>query len=77
MINREIFSYRLKQLRTEKDLSMQALAEIVGLKNKGSIGQFESCRHIPSADILVALADFFDVSLDYLVGRSDKPERNG
>lgn len=76
MINREIFSDRLKQLRKEKNLSMQELAQIVGLKSKGSIGQFETGLNVPSADILVALADYFDVSLDYLVGRTDKPEIN-
>lgn len=76
MINREIFSDRLKQLRKEKNLSMQSLAQIVGLKSKGSIGQFETGLNVPSADILVALADYFDVSLDYLVGRTNKPEIN-
>ena len=75
MLNRELFSYRLKQLRTEKKLSMQALAQAVGLKNKGSIGQFETSLNIPSAETLVALADYFNVSLDYLVGRSDTPDR--
>lgn len=76
MINREIFSNRLKQLRKEKNLSMQSLAQIVGLKSKGSIGQFETGLNVPSADILVALADYFGVSIDYLVGRSDKLEIN-
>jgi transcriptional regulator with XRE-family HTH domain len=76
MINREIFSDRLKQLRKEKNLSMQALAQIVGLKSKGSIGQFETGLNVPSADILVALADYFDVSIDYLVGRTNKSELN-
>jgi transcriptional regulator with XRE-family HTH domain len=76
MINREIFSYRLKQLRKEKNLSMQSLAQIVGLKSKGSIGQFETGINIPSAEILVAFAEFFNVSIDYLVGRTDKPEIN-
>lgn len=75
MLNRELFSYRLKLLRTEKKLSMQALAQAVGLKNKGSIGQFETSLNIPSADTLVALADYFNVSLDYLIGRSDTPDR--
>ena len=54
---------------------MQALAEVVGLKNKSSIALFESESSVPSAGVLVALADYFGVSLDYLVGRSDDPRR--
>lgn len=36
---------------------------------------YEYGRNEPTASVLVALADYFDVSLDYLVGRSDDPER--
>ena len=75
MFNRETFSARLKELRLSKGISMQKLANAVGLKNKGSIGQFESMLNIPSAETLVLLANYFDVSLDYLVGLSDDPRK--
>ena len=73
-MNREIFSQRLKLLRTEKMISMQFLAEKVGLKNKGSISQFENQTNIPSTDTLIAIADFLNVNLDYLTGRPDAKE---
>lgn len=69
------FATRLKELRTSKGLTMEALAkEIHG--TKASIGNFENGNKKPSMDALIALADFFDVSLDYLVGRTDNPEVN-
>ena len=73
MFNRNIFAERLKALRVEKGESGITLSRDVGLKNRGSIAQFETCRTTPSADILVSLADHFGVSLDYLAGRSDDP----
>lgn len=75
MFPKKIFAERLKHLRTERKVSMQKLAEEVGLKNKGSIGQFETEITVPSADTLISLADYFNVSLDYLVGRSNDPIR--
>ncbi|MDK2889227.1 MAG: hypothetical protein PWP72_2105, partial [Thermoanaerobacter sp.] len=38
------------------------------------ISQFENCVNLPSLDTLVALADFFDVSIDFLLGRTDNPK---
>lgn len=75
MFPKEIFAQRLNQLRTQNKISMQKLADEIGLKNKGTIGQFETEVTAPSADTLIALANYFNVSLDYLVGLSDKPER--
>lgn len=75
MFNKKLFAPRLNQLRLKQGLSMQALAEVVDLKNKSSIALFESESSVPSAGVLVALADYFGVSLDYLVGRSDDPRR--
>jgi len=75
MLNKKKFASRLKLLRESKKLSTKKLADIVGLKSKGSITQFEKTMTSPSVNTLIALADFFDVSLDYLVGRSDDPRR--
>ncbi|WP_449240377.1 helix-turn-helix domain-containing protein [Desulfoscipio gibsoniae] len=74
-MDREIFARRLKLLRTDQNLSMSALANAVGIKYKGTISQFEKMITAPSVDTLIALADYFNVSLDYLVGRSDDPRR--
>ena len=75
MFNRNIFASRLKSLRTTAGLSGLDLSHAVGLKNRGSIAQFETCRTTPSADVLVALADFFCVAVDYLAGRDDDPQK--
>lgn len=71
----QAFASRLKALRTSRGLTMEALAkEVHG--TKAAIGNFENANKKPSLDALIALADYFDVSLDYLVGRSDDPTRH-
>ncbi|MCL2853523.1 MAG: helix-turn-helix domain-containing protein [Defluviitaleaceae bacterium] len=42
---------------------------------KQSVHQWSTGKSVPSSDTLIALADYFDVSVDYLVGRSDNPKR--
>ena len=51
------------------------LGEILGVK-KYSIYTYEKERAGPDIDGLITLADFFEVSIDYLVGRTDKREIN-
>lgn len=63
-----IFSERLKRLRKNKGLKQQELAEIFGIK-QNSYSDWENGKTEPSFDNLVKLADFFDVSLDWLFGR--------
>lgn len=75
MFPKEIFAQRLKQLRTNNKISMQKLADEIGLKNRGTISQFETGITTPASDTLITIADYFDISLDYLVGRSDDPNR--
>lgn len=70
-----VFSTRLKELRLSKKLTQPALGEIVGLK-KQTINDLEHSRGNPSIFTAIALADYFNVSLDYLVGRSDDPTRH-
>ena len=68
------FSERLLQLRKEKNITQKQLASALNLSAVG-IQNYEGGRRKPAYDILIALADYFNVSLDYLVGRSDVPER--
>ncbi|MBS6563929.1 MAG: XRE family transcriptional regulator [Selenomonadales bacterium] len=68
------FSERLLQLRKEKNITQKQLASALNLSEVG-IQNYEGGRRKPAYDILIALADYFNVSLDYLVGRSDVPER--
>lgn len=73
MINFQLFSFRLKSLRLNSELTLQQLGEAIG-STKATIGNLENGNKQPSLLMIVALADYFDVSLDYLVGRSDNPD---
>ena len=75
MFSKEIFADRLKTLRAQNHIKQSELAAIIGVKNT-TISMMELGERGPSAEVLCALADYFDVSLDYLVGRSDDPSRH-
>ena len=62
-----IFSERLKELRKENDVGQIELADSIGV-SKGIISLWENDLREPKLSNLVALAKFFDVSIDYLVG---------
>ena len=73
------FNERLKLLRTEKNLSQQDLADQISLIlggskscSKSSINMYERGEREPDASTLCRFADFYGVTLDYLVGRSDE-----
>lgn len=68
------FCERLKILRKERNLKQREMAEQLGLA-LSSYQCYEYASRYPDFQGLLALADFFDVSLDYLVGRSDVRER--
>lgn len=65
------FAERLRELRAAGSYTQENLGEILGVK-KYSIYTYEKGRSEPTIDGLIALADFFDVSIDYLVGRTDR-----
>lgn len=62
---------RLKKLRNEKDLTQEKLGEMIGVV-KSTISQYETNTSRPDYETLQKLADFFNVSVDYLLGR-EKP----
>jgi transcriptional regulator with XRE-family HTH domain len=64
-------SERLKQLRTEQSLTQTELANAMSLSLRG-YQYYERGEREPNASQLIQLADYFQVSLDYLVGRSDE-----
>lgn len=63
-----VFPARLKDLREAKKIDRKTLGELCGLA-KDMIGQYERGERMPSVKSLIALADYFDVSIDYLLGR--------
>ena len=67
------FSERLKELRTSNGLTMEQLGKEIE-STRGTIGNFENGNKKPSLDMLIKLADYFNVSIDYLVGRTDDPK---
>lgn len=64
----EDFPRRLQGLRERKRISRRVLSELCGL-SKNMIAMYERGEKAPSVDALVSLADFFEVSTDYLLGR--------
>ena len=67
------FSERLKELRTGRRLYQRELADMLGISVRG-YQCYETGEHEPGVKKLIALADFYDVSIDYLVGRTDRPD---
>ncbi|TDE72501.1 XRE family transcriptional regulator [Streptococcus vicugnae] len=66
---------RLKELRKEKKLTQQELAEKINV-TKLTVSNWESGKHEIKADKAQELADFFGVNIAYLLGYSDFPTRN-
>jgi len=66
----KIFAERLLELRKEKSLSQAALAKNIDV-SYGVICYWETDKSEPTAPNLVKIADFFGVTVDYLLGRTD------
>lgn len=60
----------LKELRMQAGISQQQLADVVGVSQQ-SINKYENHNIEPDIRTLVALADYFETSVDYLIGHTD------
>ena len=60
----------IKELRSERGLSQQALAKVIGVSQK-AIDYWERGVNEPKASYIILLADYFNVSADYLLGRKE------
>ena len=68
-------STRLKELRKLNNVTQKQLAEFIGASERG-VQNYEQGSRKPAYDMLIAIADYFDVSIDYLVGRTGNPKIN-
>ncbi|MFK4568133.1 helix-turn-helix domain-containing protein [Enterococcus sp. UD-01] len=67
------FGYRLKMLRTSKKMTQTELGNILNV-TKSSISGYENGTRFPDQESLVKIADYFDVTTDYLLGKKQTPE---
>lgn len=69
----EVVAKRLRQLREGMNLSQTQIGKLMGVP-QSSIYRYEHGQSSPSFENMVKFADYFDVSLDYLFGRTDDPQ---
>lgn len=61
---------RLKELREEKNLTQKQVSEIFGL-NSVTYLHYEKDQRVPSLSLIVEFANYYGVTVDYLLGRTD------
>ena len=74
MFEKKVFGSRVKELRQVKGITLQELGNILS-SSKSVMSNIELGKKGVSVEILIALARYFNVSIDYLVGESDDPAR--
>lgn len=67
--------FRLKELRKQRHISQVRLAMDLSM-NQNTISRYESGVHEADYETLIKLADYFNVSIDYLLGRTENPRLN-
>ncbi len=68
-----MFGERLKLLRNKNSMTQQDLANLLNI-SPSAIGMYEQNRRDPDTDTIKFLADYFNCSVDYLLGRTDNPK---
>lgn len=72
-----MFAQRLKDLRKSRPgLTQAKLAEILDVSQQ-AVGLWERGKNMPSHELVFKIASFFNVSVDYLLGRTDQPQGTG
>lgn len=66
---------RIQDLRIDSDLSQKKIGEILHISQRSYSHYETGSRNIP-IEMLIRLANYYDISVDYLVGRTDKKEMN-
>ena len=73
MFSMKIFAERLKRLRHDKNVKQYQVAEVLKV-TRTQISDLENGKCTTTIEKMWLLADYFDVSVDYLIGRSDEPK---
>lgn len=60
----------LKLLRTKQNISQQQLADVIGVSQQ-SVNKYENHSVEPDIDTIIKIADYFSVTVDYLIGRTE------
>lgn len=63
-----VFSQRLQQLRERKKISRKSLSELCGLSSD-AVRRYERGEAEPTLHSLIAIAEYFEITVDYLIGR--------
>ena len=66
---------RLKELRKKKNISQLRLATELNT-TQNTISRYETGEREPGIDELIKIADYFNISVDYLIGRTENPKMN-
>jgi len=74
IFSKNLFGDRIKSLRKEKNITQDALAEYLKV-TRTQISDIENGKTTTSLDRIYMLADYFEVSTDYLLGRTDNPKK--
>lgn len=67
--------HRIRDLREDRDLTQTALGKAINVTQR-AYSYYETGSHLIPPEVLCALADFYGVSVDYLLERTDRPETN-
>ena len=65
----------LRKLRTNKGVSQQQLADVIGISQQ-SVNKYENHNVEPDLSTLMKIADYFEASVDYLIGHNTDPNEN-
>jgi transcriptional regulator with XRE-family HTH domain len=71
----DMMQNNLRKLRKEKGLSKIAVQMQTGIE-QALISKYENGERVPPTETLMQLADFYGVSMDYIMGRTDRKEIN-
>ncbi|MBF8436213.1 helix-turn-helix transcriptional regulator [Halanaerobiaceae bacterium Z-7014] len=66
------FPERLAYLRKIKGITLKELSEELAVVKEASISRYENGRREPKMDLIIKIADYFNCSADYLLGRTDQ-----